>query len=312
MSIALGTDDGVWICDERGAERAGLGQRRVTHVARDGERLLAAVPREGVFLIEGSDERRIFEGDARSCAVGPDGSYWAGVEPAMVHRSDDGGHSWIRCDAIDSLPTRADWTFPPPPHEPHVLSIAFLPGEPDCVLAGIEVGGVILSRDRGASWSELNAGVYVDVHSVRADPGAPGRLVAVTGRGFYASEDGGASWEQRMQGVGNRYTIGLQVNPERAGELLVTSGDRPPGLNGRVYHSLDAGRSWVELVGSDLPETSRRAPVPFFGDGAAWLATDTGGLLRAEDPRAAWKLVRELPVRINAVAAASGSSSVMH
>jgi hypothetical protein len=52
--------------------------------------------------------------------------------------------------------------------------------------------------------------------------------------------------------------------------------------------------------------------VPFWEDGSAWLATDTGLLLRADDPRGGWSLEHELSVRINAVASAGGSSSVMH
>ena len=98
----------------------------------------------------------MWEGDARSCAIGPDGALIAGVEPAMIYRSDDGGDTWRRLDPIDALPTRAEWTFPPPPHEPHVLSIDFLPEDPAALLAGVEVGGVILSPDRGETWVERN------------------------------------------------------------------------------------------------------------------------------------------------------------
>ena len=115
-----------------------------------------------------------------------------------------------------------------------------------------------------------------------------------------------------MEGMGNGYTIGMHVRPGGAREILVTSGDRPPGLNGRIYHSTDAGRTWVELTGPGLPEESRRAPVPLFAAGAAWLGTDTGRLLRAEDPRKDWTLVHEFPSSINAVAADGSPSSVMH
>ncbi len=308
MRIAVGTSDGVWEATESGIVQRALAGERVTHVACSSDTILAAVPKDGVYL----GDRRIFEGDARSCAIGPDGALWAGVEPAMLFRSDDGGASWSRSDAIDKLPTRSKWTFPPPPHQPHVLSIDFLPDDPDTVLAGVEVGGALLSSDGGDTWSEINQGIYVDVHSLRPDPTARGALYAVTGRGFYASEDGGRSWARRMEGMGNGYTIGMHVRPGHAHEVLVTSGDRPPGLNGRIYHSIDAGQSWVELTGRGLPEESRRAPVPLFAAGAAWLGTDQGQLLRAEDPRKAWTLVHELPSAINAVAADGSPSSVMH
>jgi hypothetical protein len=307
MAFALGTADGVWEVDDERCDRIGLAGKLVTHVARRGELTLACVPGDGLYAIDASGERRVFEGDARACAIGPDAARYVGVEPAMLFRGETGGQ-WVRCDAIDELPTRGEWTFPPPPHLPHVLSIDFLPAEPASVLAGIEVGGVILSRDRGRSWIERNAGIYVDVHSVRPDPSQPGLLVAVTGDGFYASEDDGGSWEKRMAGVGHDYTVGMHVNPARARELLIAAGDRPPGLNGRIYHSLDAGESWVELA----VEETRRVSVPFFAEGCAWLATHAGRLLRAEDPRKGWSLDRELPTQLNCVACEGSPSSVMH
>lgn len=254
---------------------------------------------------------RMWEGDARSCAIGPDGAWYVGSEPAMIHRSDDRGANWTRCDAIDSLPTRGEWTFPPPPHEPHVLSIDFLPDEPDTVLAGIEVGGVILSRDRGETWQECNDGVYVDVHSVRPDPSRPGRLVAVTGAGFHASEDGGQHWQKRMEGIADWYTVGLAVDPER-GDILVAAGNRPPGLNARLYHSADGGGAWQTVEDAALPEVSHRAPVPFFTAGFAWLGTDTGALLRSPDGLGGWEPVAELPAPVTCFASDGRSSSVMH
>ncbi len=254
----------------------------------------------------------MWEGDARSCAIGPDGALIAGVEPAMSYRSDDGGDTWRRLDPIDALPTRAEWTFPPPPHEPHVLSIDFLPEDPAALLAGVEVGGVILSPDRGETWVERNAGLYVDVHSVRPDPSQPGRLLAVTGSGFYASEDAGGSWERRMAGMDNGYTVGLGINPDRAGEVLVAAGDRPPGMNGRLYHSLDAGQTWIELTDSVLPGRHARAPVPFFAENGAWIGTDAGALFRAQSAGGPWQSMHVLPAPINAVVAGGSPSSIMH
>lgn len=316
MTIFIGTDDGVWIATERGAERIGLRGKRVTHVAaRDGV-TLAAVSRDGLYALgdgAAEGERRLWEGDVRSCGVGPDGALYLGVEPAMVYRSDDSGDHWRRLEAIDGLPTRADWTFPPPPHEPHVLSIDFPADMPQAVLAGVEVGGVLHSPDRGESWAELNHGVYADVHSVRPDRTQPDCLFAVTGAGFYASEDRGATWTKRMAGMGNGYTIGLHVHPAHAGELLVSAGDRPPGLHGRVYHSSNGGREWTEVTDPALPDTNRRAPVPLFTEDAAWLGTDQGALYRAERPAGPWQRRYDLGTPINALATPGGSpSSVMH
>ena len=47
-------------------------------------------------------------------------------------------------------------------------------------VAGVEVGGVLVSTDAGATWHEENKGLNVDVHSVRPDPFSSA-LFAVTG-----------------------------------------------------------------------------------------------------------------------------------
>src|SRR5690606_13127533 len=102
--------------------RLGLEGVRVAHLAVDDGTVLAAVSGDGLYVMAGEETRRVWEGDAHSCAI-TGGAWYVGVEPAMVFRSRDRGASWTRLSAIDELPTRAEWTFPPPPHEPHVLSI---------------------------------------------------------------------------------------------------------------------------------------------------------------------------------------------
>ena len=70
---------------------------------------------------------RVWSGDARSCGA------WAaaggvqlavGAEPADVFFSGDGGGAWTGgTDSFAGIESRPGWTFPPPPHQPHVLSL---------------------------------------------------------------------------------------------------------------------------------------------------------------------------------------------
>ena len=302
----FGTSDGVWQLDNGPAERIGLVGKKVVHVADRNGTVLAAVPRDGLYLISDAGERRIWEGDARACAVAVDRKLYLGIEPAMVFRSDDGGKGWERLNKIDELPTREKWYFPGPPHEPHVRSIDFLPNTESSVLIGVEVGGVLLSLDYGDNWKEMNNGVHVDVHTVRPDPSQPGHMIAATGGGLYVSENGGESWKLITEGLGQGYAVGLHINPERAGEVLVATGERPPGLNARVYHSLDGGQSWSQIVDSTVPERYGRVPVVLFADDSSWIATDEGKVFRAENARGRWSLAYELSTTIH-VASAGGS-----
>ena len=310
MGILFGTDDGVWKIDNGTEERIGLAGKSVCHVADRGTSVLAAVPRDGLYEISGPDDRLIWEGDARACAVGPDDRLYVGMEPAMVFRSEDRGQTWSRSDGIDQLPTRDEWYFPSPPHEPHVRSMDFLPNAPGSLLVGVEVGGVLLSQDYGDSWRELNNGVNVDVHAVKPDPSQPERMIAVTGQGLYISEDLGGSWERVTEGLDLRYAVGLHFNPYRPGEVLLSAGDGPPGMHGRVLHSLNGGRSWTLLTSQTLPETYGRVPVVLFAKGSWWIATENGQVFRADDPGGDWSLICELPTAIHAASAGGSPSSV--
>ena len=310
MSIIFGTSDGVWRLDNGSGERIGLAGKSVCHVADSGTSVLAAVPRDGLYDLSGSGERRIWEGDARACAVGPDNKLYVGMEPAMVFRSDDAGQTWKRSDKIDELPTRSEWYFPPPPHQPHVRSIDFLPNAPRSLLVGVEVGGVLLSDDHGDSWREMNDGVYVDVHAVRPDPFYPERMIAVTGQGLYISGDLGESWTRITEGLDQRYVVGVHFNPDKSGEVLVSAGDGPPGTNGRVLRSLNGGNDWSLVTHSTLPEAYDRVPVVLFANGCAWIATEKGQVFSADDTSGDWSLVCHLPTPIHAASAGGSPSSI--
>ncbi|MCH8940514.1 MAG: hypothetical protein IIC27_05285 [Chloroflexi bacterium] len=310
MSITFGTSDGVWQLDGTTTKRIGMEGMVVSHVANRKGTTLAAVPRDGLYMLSEDGERCVWEGDARASAIGPDGKFYVGTEPAMVFRSDDVGKTWKRLDQMDDLPTRSEWSFPPAPHEAHVRSIDFLPDSEGSVLVGIEVGGVLLSDDHGDNWREMNDGVYVDVHAVRPDPSHPGRLVAVTGRGLYVTEDNGESWEHITEGLGQGYAVGVHINPSRAGEVLIATGQAPPGVNGQVYHSLNGGHSWERIQDPILPEHYDVVPVVLFTEDGAWIATDKGQIFHADDPRGGWTLTSEVPTPVHSASAGGSPSSI--
>ena len=129
-------------------------------------------------------ERRIWDGDARVCVVGPGGKIYVGTEPRMVLLNDNGGGDWKRLSQMDDLPTRENWYFPPPPHQPQVQSIDVLPDAEGSVLVGIEVGDPAVSDDYGSSRREMNSGIHVDVQNVRPNSFLPSHLVADTDGGL--------------------------------------------------------------------------------------------------------------------------------
>src|SRR6266851_8540845 len=138
---------------------------------------------------------------------------YVGTSHARLFRSEDRGRLFKECDGFLKIPGRDRWTFPPPPHIPHVRSIAFDPHEPSTMYVGVEEGGVFRSRDGGSTFETLNDGIYEDIHTVAVDPRDSRRLYATTGDGFYLSLNAGRSWDAVTDGLTRHYTIPLLVSP---------------------------------------------------------------------------------------------------
>ncbi len=51
MTMILGTDDGVWRCEDGASTRVALAGKRVVHVAASGGTAIAAVRSEGVYRV---------------------------------------------------------------------------------------------------------------------------------------------------------------------------------------------------------------------------------------------------------------------
>lgn len=180
-----------------------------------------------------------------------DGRLYLGVSPALLYRSDDRGESWTACESMRRIPGYESWTFPPPPHIPHVRSIVPDPQVVGAVYIGVEEGGVYHSIDGGETWESLNEGLYWDVHTVT--PAGNGmRLYATTGAGFHRSDDGGHHWRLISAGLDRSYTTLCMASPERSERLYTAAAASPPrtwarGANAALYRSDDGGEHWVRL-----------------------------------------------------------------
>jgi len=188
-------------------------------------------------------------------AAAPDapGELFIGTTHARLFHSRDHGRSFKECTAFLHLPGRDRWSFPPPPHIPHVRAITFDPAQPSIMYVGVEEGGVFRSRDRGASFEPLNKGIYPDVHALAVDPSDSRRLYATTGRGFYRLD--GSSWKLVSQGVNRPYTVPLFVDDEGTIFTAGAAGPPPtwmaPGADSLLFISTDGGRSFWPPAAAD-------------------------------------------------------------
>jgi hypothetical protein len=90
----------------------------------------------------------------------PDGTLYAGVEPAGLFRSDDGGKSWVGVEGLNARADRKDWQ----PGGGGLCLHTILPHPKDAkrMVVGISAVGVLETRDAGVTWHVRNGKIKAD------------------------------------------------------------------------------------------------------------------------------------------------------
>jgi len=172
---------------------------------------------------------------------------YVGTEPPALSVSTDSGQSFRSLDGIDDLPSRPDWSFFHDPfHAGHVHGIDTHSARPEFVVAGVEHGALIHSKDGGETFQESLVGA--DVHRVAIHPNDPDRVFAATGSGLYCSEDACNTWTQ-ISALEGKYLHSILFHDETPDLMTVyaASEDEP------LFRSEDGGQSWRPLR-TALPE----------------------------------------------------------
>lgn len=229
MRVRRGTKSGdVFACSKTGLYRSMDGGATWSNLD---------VPREEVY----------------SVSVSPDGDrLYAGTHPAHLYVSDDDGASWNELTGFQDLPSREEWFTPRHRNEAHVRSLETHPDAPNRVIAGVEVGGVHISEDRGRTWTERRDGVHDDVHHVLVR--GPSEYVASCGDGLYRTRDAGRSWTRLDGGLSHRY---FREAIEYDGRLYAAAARSSPG----TWHG-DSGTDAGLFVSADDGETFRTVSYP--------------------------------------------------
>lgn len=225
-------------------------------------------------------------------------SLFVGSEPAAVFRSDDGGNSWDECQGLGDVPEAGQWNF----HGDrlsHVRELRTVPGDPNVMYAGIEVGGVVRSRDGGQSWKQLE-GTNDDIHFVNISGADPSRVYLATAEAPYRSDDWGDNWESINDGLERSYTLHIAASPYDADLVLVAVSANAGRDNPQFYRSINGGRNWtlIESIGNadDMVVALDWDPT---NQGQVYAATDHGNIFCSHDGGQQWE---QLPVEFPAIA----------
>ena len=274
--------NGLWACtrllDGVAAQCVALDQERVLVGTRDSGLLLSSdagaswertdLPEQSVFSV------------AISAA---DGALYAGTEPSRVFVGRDG--RWTELEALQDLPSRGQWSFPPRPWTHHVRWIAPDPHHAARLLVGIELGGLMYTDDGGASFYDHRPGAKRDVHSLAWHPRIDGRVYQAAGDGAAWSHDGGASWKAADAGRDLGYCWAVAVDPAdpECWYVSASSGARAAHsaqhARGRLYRWI--GDSWdlLPLADGTMPyalAASDQELVLGMSDGRLLHSTDRG------------------------------------
>ena len=189
---------------------------------------------------------------------------YAGTEPSNLYRSEDGGSSWQLLPALRALRSASTWSFPPRPWTHHVRTIALHPTDPEWLAVGIELGGVMRSRDGGRTWVDHNPKAYSDAHQLLTHPLAPERLYEAAGQGIARSDDRGDTWQRLDAGLDRHYAWAQAIDPADPDLWYVAVSRSPSAAHGagdgqaRLLRS--RGKGWEAVDGWGDSAQLRRMP----------------------------------------------------
>lgn len=323
MALLIGTRNGVFRSDEPLDDAEHVLDAGATLRVRTFDGDAYAATTSGLY--RSVDEGRTWTDldvpreEVYSVVASPNGEYlYAGTHPAHLYvssdvrksdalssrsesrrDSDDDGETWEECDGFQDLPSRDEWHTPRHRDEAHVRSLGTHADAPDRVIAGVEVGGVHVSEDRGETWTERREGVHDDVHHVLVIDSET--YVASTGGGLYRTRDAGRSWARLDGDVAHGY---FREAFAFDGTFYAAAARDPPpswggdrGADAALFESSDGGDT---LDAVDYPG----APEEFVLAWSEWdgrvVAGTTGGRVLARDSDG-WTTLGHVPADVRSL-----------
>lgn len=303
--LYIATRKGVWIAS-RSADRSSWALRaplflgeQCHHVVQDprDRGVLLAASRQWhlgptVFRSEDGGETwkeaasppRFPKGDVRGRAVDhvfwltpstPDepGVWYAGTSPQALFRSEDGGVNWEPVSGFNDHPAQHLWVGSDKDQTPDggkLHSILVDPRDARHLYVSMSGGGTFESSDRGASWSPLNLGVFMDFyppmedgsereyghdpHCVALHPLRPDRLWQQNHCGIYRIDRPSCRWirvgDNMPKEVGDiGFPVLLHPRDVETAWVFPMEGKNgwprtPPGGRPALFRSRDAGATW--------------------------------------------------------------------
>lgn len=237
---------------------------------------------------------------------------WIGLQNlGAVYRSDDGGQTWKK--QIKGIVERDGLTFRGITVEPGNSDVVYVTGEVSSWTGGRTErmgrefdrteGVVYKTVDGGNSWKAIWRGqslaryiwidpndhniVYIstgifDREAANSDP----ETNTAGGEGVIKSLDGGETWTNINNGLGNLYVGSLFMHPQDPNILLAATGNNAYRAGGGVYLTTDGGASWKHVTGEHVTSVEFALSDPNIA-----YAAGAGYFYRSEDGGNTWKIL---------------------
>mgnify|MGYP001066702832 CR=1 FL=1 len=232
---------------------------------------------------------------------------FVGTEPANIYSKMEDDDQWQKSERVSQLRDQNDWFMPYSPNPGCVRGFAF---HKQHIFASVEVGGLLYSNDYGATWDlvqgstgkphqePLAGQIHPDVHSVQTHPSSPEYVLAPTGGGFFISQDGGLTWEQKY----DCYCRAVWVDPTNGLQIVLGPADGV-SRGGRIERSIDGGKTWQPIM-ENLEEKWQDVMVERFisADEEIYAVLSDGKVLTAEIGEFSWQYLMPALARVRMIA----------
>jgi photosystem II stability/assembly factor-like uncharacterized protein len=251
-------------------------------------------------------------------AGGP-GELWCGVVPGGLFHSIDGGDSWALVRSLWDDPRRQKWMGGGYDFA-GIHSILVDPRDPAHVTVAVSVGGMWTTKDTGAHWELIGAGLrnaYMppdmagdplsqDAHRVAHCAANPDRLWMQHHNGIFRSDDGGENWQELSDVPPSSFGFAVAAHPEdpdTAWFVPATKDEQRIPVDARlvVTRTRDAGQHF-DVLHQGLPEEPAydlvyRHALDVAHDGKRLaFGSTTGSLWVSDDQGDSWQTVsKHLP-----------------
>jgi hypothetical protein len=193
------------------------------------------------------------------------GVVYAGVDPAGLFRSEDGGATWAEMRGLNRHETRPQWN--PGAGGLIVHTIILDPANPARMFVAISAAGIFRSDDGGTTWIPRNKNTRADflpdkfpevgqcVHKAVLAPGSSTQLYQQNHCGMYRTDTAGDSWKDISRGLPSRFGFVVAVHPRKPDTIWVI-----PAV-GAEFRACPGGCLAVDERGTHLAEANARPAV---------------------------------------------------